>query len=40
MVAALEVSSSLGTTRFAWVIVALPLLSFFLITFFGKRMPA
>jgi NADH-quinone oxidoreductase subunit L len=40
MVAALEVSSSLGTTRFAWVIVALPLVSFFLITFFGKRMPA
>src|SRR5262245_46951186 len=40
MVAALEVSSSLGTTRFAWLIVALPLISFFLITFFGKRMPA
>jgi NADH-quinone oxidoreductase subunit L len=40
MVAALDVASSLGTTRFAWVIVALPLISFFLIVFFGKHMPA
>ena len=34
-----SVSSALGSTRFAWIIALLPLVSFFLIVFFGKRMP-
>ena len=39
MVAAVEGAAGLGTTGFAWVITALPLLAFFVIVFFGRRMP-
>ncbi|MBA3552612.1 MAG: NADH-quinone oxidoreductase subunit L, partial [Actinobacteria bacterium] len=43
MVGAQEVTGAIadpGLTSFAWIVVLLPLVSFFLITFFGKRLPA
>lgn len=36
---AAALASDAGILRFAWLIVLLPLLSSFLIVFFGKRMP-